>query len=296
MEWDEGFDIRNTPSELFATRLQQAIDVLGLMGVRVKRSSRPHEALRHLKTFQNDGAFDPKIDAAKRLAEEFVLIVSAAYRCRRLGTPFSLDKMQRMLDDPLVPSGQQSPGRDVQFELLLAAMFHLGGAEVVTGEPDLRITYREETIGVAAKRITSLNSSTLSTRVREAVRQINGSRLRGWIALNLDTRFESLQRVDDEVLLRVASEEFDAVRREVGDKRWDRECVMGLILHGRAAEWTPRRGGEAPRYKLAWFQRWLLLVDDAATEPAIRDFGDSLFGAMESSVREIWREDYTWRM
>lgn len=280
---------------MLATRLAQALDALRLMHVSVNPSGRHHEALRHLEAFERDGLFGIEVAEAKHLAEETVLIVAAAYGCRRLDTPFSPDKLKQMLDDPLIPAGPQSAGRDVQFELLLAAMFHLGGADVVAGEPDLQIAYRGERFGVAAKRLTSLNANTLRTRVREAVRQIDRSDLSGWIALNLDTRFPSPQGVDDKALLRIASEEFDAVGSEIVDQRWDREWVRGMILHGSTAEWTPSAGGHAQRHKMASFQRWLALTDDTTTERVARDFMSSLYGALEAKLREIWSEDYAWR-
>ncbi|WP_420449896.1 hypothetical protein [Candidatus Palauibacter sp.] len=221
MGWDGGFDIRDTPSGLVTTRLEQGIDVLGLMGVRVNPSSRQREALRRLKTFDGYGMFDPKIDAAKRVAEDLVLIVSAAYGCRRPDTPFSHDKLKRMLDDALVPSRRRSPGRDWQFELLLAAMFHLGGAEVMAGEPDFRITYRGETIGVASEADHQLEAEqaehALARQCSRSADPVFGVGLPStWTGDS-----SSAQRVDDGELLRVTSDVFNTVQEQICDDRWD---------------------------------------------------------------------------
>jgi hypothetical protein len=79
--------------------------------------------------------------------------------------------------------------RNTQFELYVAAALTAGDLPNVIGEPDIVLRFRNELLGVAAKRVQSM--SKLATRGREAVKQICRHRdakaiSRGIVALNVD--------------------------------------------------------------------------------------------------------------
>ncbi|MES2178020.1 MAG: hypothetical protein V4550_09165 [Gemmatimonadota bacterium] len=82
-----------------------------------------------------------------------------------------------------------STPRDMQFELLIAALMTLGGISGVRmGEPDIQFKLGKRTVGVAAKRLRSPRK--LVARVGDAFRQLERHGLQGMIALNLDSAAE----------------------------------------------------------------------------------------------------------
>ncbi|WP_420463138.1 hypothetical protein [Candidatus Palauibacter sp.] len=275
-------------------RLTQAINILASLGVKVHSTGRHRSAQRKMEVFNQGKLLDltddgqrVKLEAADRTAFETVLIASAAYRSRLTETPFTIERLQMMMKD-------HSRARDTQFELMLGAMFTLGGVDVTSGEPDLRIEYGEEVVGVAAKRVESLRDDKIKRRAREAERQIRGSGLRGWIAINLDTRFSNVDpTVPEKALLKEVNDLFSNVA-EVIRTNTDGGDVIGIMLYGYATVWEQHTSAEAPRYRTAIFQR---------REPYAEDdhqFAETFFRALDDrwdrSVATIWSRDYAWRM
>lgn len=122
--------------------------------------------------------------------------------------------------------------------------------------------------------------------------------MRGWIALNLDTRFDAVRPAEDEeVFLEQAQEAFDAAQ-ELMTTEADGETVIGLMMHGQNTDWSPPSGGNVPRLKTGVFQRWALHAEDPATEEfrfAERFFHD-WYAEWDRNVSAIWSESYVWRL
>lgn len=141
----------------------------------------------------------------------------------------------------------------------MAALLVLGSFEVERGEPDLRFLYGYEKVGIAAKRIRSLSTNALKSRVDKAVDQIEETRYRGWIALNLDTRFASISPLagrDD--LLRKFDNAFDSVNSGLA-RHVENQNVLGLMAYGFVSEWrAPAEFGEPRQLAVSFPFRWLV--------------------------------------
>jgi hypothetical protein len=81
--------------------------------------------------------------------------------------------LKRALSGPLHPIHENSrnrDGRNIWFELALAAEWRLRGASVTLGEPDLRLTREDVTFLVACKRPATTDS--IGTNLRDAIKQL----------------------------------------------------------------------------------------------------------------------------
>jgi hypothetical protein len=125
--------------------------------------------------------------AAHRTLLEHYFITTAV---RRAG-PTLTKNLAWLLSGADEPSADSSTTpRDMQFELFVASVLAHGGVRGIRlGEPDLRIQAGDQEIGVAVKRLTSARKMT--TRVREAIRQIRRQDMTGLIVVNLDAYADS---------------------------------------------------------------------------------------------------------
>ena len=106
---------------------------------------------------------------------------------RLCDAPF-LARLKRSLDDPALPveSGDNTHGRDTQFELLLAAVAARAGLKVEDFEgsgADWKLVAPVRSWAIEAKRIKSWSAA--EKRIREAAKQIRDSKLGGVIALDV---------------------------------------------------------------------------------------------------------------
>jgi len=79
--------------------------------------------------------------------------------------------LKRALSGPLHPIHENSrnrDGRNIWFELALAAEWRLRGASVILGEPDLRLTREDVTFLVACKRPATTES--IEANLRDAIK------------------------------------------------------------------------------------------------------------------------------
>lgn len=93
--------------------------------------------------------------------------------------------VQKLMNDAALPqnSGDETPGRDTQFELYLAAVCLRGNLlPVEYCEPDVTCVVGGKTFGIAAKRLKSLER--FEERLKEAADQIHRSGLPGIIAID----------------------------------------------------------------------------------------------------------------
>jgi hypothetical protein len=123
--------------------------------------------------------------------------------------------------------------------MFVAAQLVLGGLDVVKGEPDLRFKYGYERVGVAVKRLDSLAPAQVRHNITDAVNQIARWGLRGWIALNLDTRFEGLPLVANRLtLLNRFGRAFDSII-PVAARYGSGPHVLGIITYAHLSGWCP---------------------------------------------------------
>lgn len=97
-----------------------------------------------------------------------------------------LGSLERMLHDAAAPQGSNgnTPGRDTQFELFVAAIaIRAGMLPVDYDEPDITCHVEGIKFGIAAKRLKSLEK--FEKRIREGAKQIGRSNFPGIIACEL---------------------------------------------------------------------------------------------------------------
>jgi hypothetical protein len=114
---------------------------------------------------------------------EHLLIVSEL--SRQPPVPGWRERMQTALGGRTLPSeeGARTPGRDAQYELLLAAYLRRAGYTIVLAEPDVRARLNETDFGVAAKRPKSEGG--LEKAIRKGNEQILGSGVVGILAVDM---------------------------------------------------------------------------------------------------------------
>lgn len=95
--------------------------------------------------------------------------------------------VKHLLNDSVLPQhDKDSPGRDRQFELYLAAICQNAGLVPVDyEEPDITCFVDGTKFGIAAKRLKSSNISQLKNRVRDGANQLKKQGLPGIVALEL---------------------------------------------------------------------------------------------------------------
>jgi hypothetical protein len=226
--------------------LERVIASLQKSGHPVPPSGRHNAALRILQGANRDEidiglpATRGKLAHAQRVAIELIMIVYARYlRGPKPNSPFTRRRFQEAFGGKLDGSEKTTTARDYAFELFVAAYLTIAGRFVTDGEPDLRFLYAlDERVGVAVKRVTSLAKKQLAERIGDAVRQIDASGRRGWIAVNLDTRFHGRKLFgnQDEVV-RSFDDAFNTLL-PLADAHSANRMVMGILAFGYLSEWT----------------------------------------------------------
>lgn len=249
--WENFASWSVSPFQL-ARRGEDILKQLERRGLRIPAGNRLQRAIEITDQLNDAAALSKATPEQLRIGSEAfrtlweVFFVSyTAFERPRAGeviTNEGLATLLRGADTPI--SESKSTPRDTQFELLTAAMFILGGADVKPGEPDLRVLYHGRYVGVAAKRVRSLQPATLRDALRDAAKQIQGSTEVGFVALNLDTRLAELDTGDASTV----GLSFNAQVTDARDLLFDisaKEAILGGLLFGTYFGWnrehsTPR--------------------------------------------------------
>jgi hypothetical protein len=220
-------------------RLEWAILQFEAAGVRMAPDCRARNALKTLKAMEqaNRAPSEPKPrgfpDAAlavahQRLAVELYFIAAAASVSDYVDHPFIVEKLDAAVRGPDFAEGRDRSSRNIEFELAVATRLRLGGLAVYRGEPDLRFRFGSEILGVAVKRITSQEIKQLKMALKDAVDQIERSKLRGIIVLNLESRLDGLaENASDDELFALVDTIYDS-SPELARYYEARRVVVGL--------------------------------------------------------------------
>jgi hypothetical protein len=225
--------------------------------------------------------------------ELFIITYAATLRRRRATSPFTVEKLQTMMSGPTTGDGRNPLPRNTQFELFVAAMLVLGSLEVKSGEPDLRLLYGRELIGVAVKRLVSLSEDQVDRNFRDAISQIERSGLRGVIAVNVDSRFTgAVSHLTDDERITAFEESFNSVGRIFEPYREPNPNVLGYLAFGYLSEWVSDAGnGNRPGLFTHTPFRWFSWPNtDSETELA-RAFSDAWQRRVESHLERISSRD-----
>jgi len=152
--------------------LKAALGVLRSKGMRLHPAGRFAQYYKTLEQVTHSQGADPTVYAQAHLeCSQLLCITQELGDCSE---PVFLDKLRKVTSDTVLPqeAAAETPGRDAQFELFLAAGLKRNGLAVSFEEPDLVVGDGLIHIGVAAKRIKSMRR--LQSRIAEAFRQLRG--------------------------------------------------------------------------------------------------------------------------
>jgi len=291
-------------SGLLEVRLRESLDHLAKwFSVEVPIVGRHRLALKMLHRWNQ--ATEPidltdrrelrRLTETHRLAwETFVITLAALEDRRRRYTPFTRAKLETMLGGDLVEERRDGSARNMQFELYVAAWLRLCGLAVTDGEPDLRLLYGTEEVGIAVKRIRSVNVDQVRKRAGGAAGQIETQNLRGWIALNLDSRFALLDYGQDEdALLADFTETFDSVKGALEGTSVEPH-VLGFMLFGYVQAWYPPTADRTmPQHHWGTPMRWHGLADTPEDAAFFDEFATACSEKWAARRRVIMSRDFT---
>jgi len=298
--WHES-PLRRMGSGVTQERLAQALDFLTKFGVRVPPTGRHQRALKLIRSVNDEALrLDPtdaqllrRLQHAHRDAYELFLIAYAAsLRRKRADSPFTIQRLQALMSGRELGGGDPHP-RNIQFELYVAAMLVLGSLEVTDGEPDLRLLYGTETIGVAAKRLTSLTPTQADRNFGKAVDQIARSRLRGLVAINLDSRFSGKpSTMPREERLANFEATFNTLAPIIEAYRVPNPHVLGYLAFGHLSEWflDPSNENKPGLMTHAPF-RWFGWPNTAQEKQLYLAFSDAWRSRVETHLERISSRD-----
>src|SRR5689334_10391943 len=240
------------------------LDRLGQLGVVVPPGSRLLRYLSELQTAAIEQYSDPP-EAVRRVwhrllaeVDDFETIVtSLGHRPEVEGWR---EKLQVALGGGVVRTDEvrHSPARDIQFELLVAAVFRRAGYAVQLAEPDILISTTIGPFGIAAKRLYSLTK--VEANIRKAAKQIAGANCPGIIATDVSIL---INPKDVELNVRI----FDAANRYVLHRatnatkhvaanvglRVGTEAIAGVLGYAAIPTWEPTER------RMSYIKRWPML-------------------------------------
>lgn len=289
-----GVTLERVASGKLAARGHDVLRILSERAIREPSSSRLRRAVELMDHVNRDAAaFETLSDEdAERLLEgtrtvfEAFLVTWALIERKRSSSPFNLQTLDAFhLGADLARAESNATPRNIQFELVAGAHLVLGGADIRPQEPDYRLLYHGAYVGIAVKRLTSTNTNTLCTRLREAVSQIESSTGVGFVAVNLDNWITDLASgTPDEVGRHFQQQLIDA-HREVVNLADRKATLLGALIFGTWLRWLMQDG----RRSLDWrnvFQ-FVGFVDSAAERQRFDEYFGPLRDRWANSVGEL---------
>jgi hypothetical protein len=280
-------------SSLLALRGREVLERLGARGLRVPQPNRINNAVR-LTEDLNAGRLvlrpeDAKLqrralEAFRTIFEAFVIVWAAEERKRRVNA-FPNDRLARLLEGAELPSDDRNPlARNTQFELYVGASLVLGGLEALPSEPDYRTVYWGETIGIPAKRLTSVKPETLRGQLRAGARQLATHGLRGLVALSLDPWVDDLSGDTAEEVGQKFNTQIQLAHQKLQEQS-EKRAVMGAIIF---ANWSQFRF-DAEKPVLDWRTptQIIAFTDTQEELDRVRAFQDGWRARYENSLAEL---------
>ena len=187
-------------------------------------------------------------------------------------------KVQTTLAGAELEVGDKHPhARNFQFELYVGSMLTMGGADVGLDEPDLRMNYLGEVVGIAAKRTTS--PSEFRNRAESAQGQIKKHGLRGFVALNADRLASQGGLANRPIGMLVPG------LREIDDYLQEHEHVLGRMVFGRESGWD--LSGSVPRVVLGFRYQLRTFADTIDDQQRAEAFFKPLMARIHARYKEL---------
>ena len=182
----EQFDPENVMRRSRRENAAYVIDQVRQLGLTAHLKSRlmqMHDALNRDYVSYGDPEFAAALEAERDM--QILGFVFDTMQEHRACAEFR-NRVYCTLKDRVLPQDnlEESPGRDAQFELYVAAIAEKAGLRpVVCEEPDVTCVVQGVKFGVAAKRLKSL--SQFGKRVRQGINQVSRTKLPGIIAVDI---------------------------------------------------------------------------------------------------------------
>ena len=130
---------------------------------------------------------------------------------------------------------KDTTARNYQYQLYIGSFFEKRGVPVLYQEPDLEILFKKQRIGMAVKRVSSIDK--IPNRIREAEKQIEKSGINGIIVISLDNIINrqefSISNEEWEQLFKTTESKLESFLREISDATWfqnRKDEVLGIIF------------------------------------------------------------------
>jgi hypothetical protein len=235
----------------------------------------------------SDEALLRRIADAHRTISEFYIIIRAIRSRPAMWNGALRNKVSAMMgghefeaqDSNCIP-------RNTQFELYVLALFIMGGATVSLEEPDLRLLYGAEQVGVSVKRLRSPKQ--LRRRVMEAANQIESHGLRGFVAVNYDLFTVGVGGPEDLEDIAERGRRFEEALSPVYALTHafaERPSVMGLMNFGYSAHWENNQ--IPPRFSFGFFRQTLRFTETPAEIALAEDFFGGLGARIENALNDL---------
>ena len=182
-------------------------------------------------------------------------------------------------------SGEDPLPRNTQFEVFTAARLIHSGLTVTRGEPDFRMQFFDETVGIACKRLTSVKATKVYDRLREASNQLRKAKLRGFVSMSLDNWIEDLGDDRSPSAVGTMFDEQLAEAKHQIDRLSERPVLMGVLVCGNLIRWQfteelPHLEWSAPEKTIGW-------ADDPSDEKRFNEFFEAAGGRLRQSLSAV---------
>ena len=269
-----------TGSQL-ADKGRRAVRRLGEWGITVPPGSRLLRAIDIVDRRIGETFEAPEVEtAAAQTILDFYLITHA--QADKPPSPVLERLAEALSGGDRVTSDSDRRPRDVQFELEVWAVFRVGGVDISFREPDLIFQMGAQTIGIAAKRIWSVEQA--HKRLSEAAEQIERAGLRGMIATNVQ---EYLNGVEADLDLASKGKAFDVdVRRLHGQMPYlaGKKHVIGIMLRGTGAKAGADIPGAPRGHAVSNYNQTFMFLEEHEGPPF-----EDLFKHIGESLQEWYR-------
>jgi hypothetical protein len=217
-------------------------------------------------------------EAHRTIIKSYLIVYALGQRTNPLFHQLSV-----LLSGATLPeSDSNTASRDLQFELVVAAVLILGGVlDLHIGEPDLRIRVGDAWLGIAIKRVTK--SHRFGKQVAKAIRQVRNQNIYSVIVLQADWPDRPAQPEElDRTLNALLADQVPRLRSQATNG-----LVFGAIAFATSWEWHP-----GPAVRLAGITvhtpaHFVAGVPPSEVDVKLRQLGANVFNAATHAVAKL---------
>lgn len=243
------------------------------------------EAGRYIRPEDTEG--NRRLLEAYRTLWDALFVMHAVVDRPKASGALGNDVLSAFLFGADLPSEDANPHpRNTQFEAYVAASLILSGLTITRAEPDFRMLFHGEEVGVAVKRLTSIRPTKVYDRLREATNQIRDSALKGFAAVNLDPWLTDLGDDSDPEAVGVRfNQQLENAHQQL-DKVSERPHLLGVILVAHWSRFIFRDGGP-PELDWRTPTQIITFTETEAEVILMQEFFGPARARLENSLRAI---------